>query len=95
MLNPDDDLRSSFLIEHLTEPGQERPPTYCAIRNQNYSYTAYETGEEELYDMRSDPYQLENVADRQNYKQVLNNMRVAMIQQCDPPPPGFDPEAFS
>jgi N-acetylglucosamine-6-sulfatase len=94
ILNPDDDLRSSFLIEHLQEPGHEKPPTYCAIRNRNFSYTAYQTGEEELYDMQADPYQLENVAGRSGYRQTLLNMRVAMAQRCSPPPPGFDPGLF-
>jgi len=36
--------------------------TYQGIRTQSYTYVEYTTGEKELYDLRSDPYQLTNIA---------------------------------
>jgi N-acetylglucosamine-6-sulfatase len=93
--NPKADFRNSFLIEHLQEPGHEKPPTYCAVRNNDYTYTAYETGEEELYDLNADPFQLENVAGKPAYAKVLINLRLNMMEKCDPPPPGFDPGIVS
>jgi arylsulfatase A-like enzyme len=94
LLNPESQVRSSFLIEHLQEPKQDKPPTYCAVRNENFAYVAYETGEEELYDMRIDPFQRENYAENNNYRFALRNMRDLMRAQCSPPPPGFNPMMF-
>ena len=37
-------------------------PPYRAVRTPRYTYVKYETGEEQLYDLRSDPYQLDNLA---------------------------------
>jgi N-acetylglucosamine-6-sulfatase len=31
-----------------------------ALRTKNYLYVEYETGEHELYDLRKDPYELDN-----------------------------------
>ena len=36
-------------------------PTYCAIHGPRFVYVALTTGEEELYDLRTDPYQLQNL----------------------------------
>jgi N-acetylglucosamine-6-sulfatase len=41
--------------------GTEALP-YRGIRTPNYVYIEYPTGEQELYDLRNDPYQLENLA---------------------------------
>jgi hypothetical protein len=51
--------RSGLLIEHLRSSAVE-VPTYCALRSRGYLYVAYETGEEELYDLRTDPGELQN-----------------------------------
>ena len=40
-------------------------PSYCGLRSARRMYVRYATGEEEFYDLRKDPYQLENVADQQ------------------------------
>ncbi len=37
-------------------------PAFHALRSADYLYVEYETGERELYDLRSDPYQLNNLA---------------------------------
>ena len=37
-------------------------PTYQAIRTRDYTYVEYETGAKELYDIKKDPYQLNNKA---------------------------------
>ncbi len=39
-------------------------PAFRGIRTQDYSYVEYVTGEKELYDMRNDPYQLQNLASK-------------------------------
>ena len=37
-------------------------PNWRGVRTRDYLYVEYDTGELELYDMRSDPYQLQNKA---------------------------------
>jgi arylsulfatase A-like enzyme len=36
------------------------PTSYRGIRDEDYTYVEYSTGEREYYDLRTDPYQLEN-----------------------------------
>ena len=51
--------RKQFLIEHW---GGKEVPAYCGIRSQSWMYALYSTGEEELYDLRSDPIEIQNLA---------------------------------
>lgn len=77
--------REDLLIEHRGE----LIPTYCQIRSDDYSYVRYTTGEEELYDMHIDRYQLENAAGSPGSASILEQMRARVRKLCDPPPPGF------
>ncbi|MCI0475948.1 MAG: sulfatase, partial [Anaerolineales bacterium] len=43
-------------------PQVARPANYQAIRVRQYTYVEYANGEKELYDLRADPYQLNNLA---------------------------------
>jgi N-acetylglucosamine-6-sulfatase len=55
---PEDQRRSSPLDEApLKNAGR---PGLQALRTQDHLYVEYETGESELYDLRKDPYQLDN-----------------------------------
>ena len=78
--------RKSFLVENL-RLNPANVPTYCAIRARTWTYVAIRTGEEELYDLRSDPYQLTNVAADPNRRPQLLAMRTRLRELCDPPPP--------
>jgi N-acetylglucosamine-6-sulfatase len=49
------------------QPGIDVPP-YRGIRLQTLSYVEYATGEIELYDIKSDPYQLQNLASEAGQK---------------------------
>jgi N-acetylglucosamine-6-sulfatase len=57
--------RTSFLVEHADPPGtfadSRYVPTYCAIRTATHAFAVLTTGEEELYDLVADPYELENL----------------------------------
>ncbi len=77
--------REDLLIEHHGE----LVPTYCEIRSDNYSYVRYTTGEEELYNMRTDRYQLDNAVGSAGSRPILEAMRARVQKLCDPPPPGF------
>ncbi len=48
--------------ETADENGDVSPiPAFKGIRTLDYAYIEYETGERELYDMKNDPYQLDNI----------------------------------
>jgi N-acetylglucosamine-6-sulfatase len=56
--------RTALLVEDggSAGPNQIRMPAYAAVRTERYLYVEYRTGERELYDLREDPWELENIA---------------------------------
>ena len=87
--------RSGFLVEHY-DSHVVKVPTYCAVRNRNYIYVEYGTGEEELYDLTgrlgpADPYELQNQASNPDYAARKAALHQRLISLCKPPPPGFTP----
>jgi arylsulfatase A-like enzyme len=103
LADPEAPWRGDMLIEHLHDrgdsaegsPSPAQVPTFCAIRDdrlqpEGYAYTVYATGEEELYDLKADFYELTNVADDPGYALVKEDLRAVAKQLCDPPPPGFE-----
>ncbi len=80
--------RKDFLMEHL-EIGPGGVPTYCGVHSRRFVYIDYATGEEELYDLDRDPFQMTNVAASRAYGDVLRAERVRLRQLCRPRPPGF------
>jgi arylsulfatase A-like enzyme len=80
--------RSSFLIEHLRDPSGS-VPTYCALRTARYTYVAYRSGEEELYDLDVDVFEIQNVAADPTYAPVLAASRARLRRLCTPAPPGY------
>ena len=85
-------IRTGFLIEHLQfrrGPHRADPPTYCALRTVDRLFVHYDTGEEELYDLRRDPYQLRNLATDPARRAELDELRARTKLRCRPPPPRF------
>jgi arylsulfatase A-like enzyme len=78
--------RTAFLVEHLRDR-TARMPTYCSVRSVRYDFTVYATGEEELYDLATDPYQLENRAGDPLMDLVRRDMLDRMRRLCRPYPP--------
>jgi len=67
--------RTAVLVEHLgtplsvldpdwQQPASGSPTTYEAMRTTRFLYVEYADGEREFYDLRSDPFELHNRADR-------------------------------
>ncbi len=59
--------RRNVLVEfarplNRASAAQTPVPPYRAVRTQRYTYVKYQTGEEQLYDLLTDPYQLDNLA---------------------------------
>jgi arylsulfatase A-like enzyme len=76
-------IRESIALEHLGPS----PPTYCGVRTPTFVFVRYVTGEEELYDLVQDPWQLENVASVRPSK--ASQLRALTVSLCQPVPPGF------
>ncbi|HYV14740.1 MAG TPA: sulfatase [Conexibacter sp.] len=68
------DWRDAVLIEHhgnvtglgdpdLPPAGSGNPPTYEALRSKDALYVEYADGERELYNLATDPFELDNLAD--------------------------------
>ena len=55
--------RKDFVLEHWDYVAAG-VPTYCGVRSLRWMYVKYATGEEELYDERSDPLELTNLVSR-------------------------------
>ncbi|MFL5766863.1 MAG: sulfatase-like hydrolase/transferase [Actinomycetota bacterium] len=84
--------RSDFLIEHGDYTTDTlKTPIYCGLRTDRYAYVKYKTGEEELYDLQADPYELQNQASNPAFASLKASLRTRFLQLCSPPPPGFTP----
>ena len=53
------DLETDFTPD-TTEDAEDPPLSYRGVRTDRYLYNEYETGEHELYDLRNDPFELQN-----------------------------------
>lgn len=79
--------RADFLIEHLE--GTNPVPTYCAVRSERWKLVRYATGEEELYDLLHDPFELGSLAADPSMRPVRDRLRERLRELCAPEPPGF------
>lgn len=75
--------RNDFLIENFLTA----VPSYCAVRSPGQIYTQYSTGEEELYDLVTDPHELVNRASDPAMAPTIDAMRARVRELCSPPPP--------
>jgi len=80
--------RDALLIEHMR--GTNPIPTYCAVRTARHLFASYETGERELYDLESDPFQLQNLAGTE--PGLEGRLDSTLQGLCEPPPPGLRPQ---
>jgi len=55
-----DSWRTTVLIENMDGAGERPRPAYAGVRYQEEVYVEYANGEKEYYDLKMDPYQLEN-----------------------------------
>lgn len=83
---PLENWRKDFLIEHLE--GRNPVPTWCAVRTERHLYVQYRTGEQELYDLAVDPFQLQNLcANRMPDSVPLESLKTRLSELCEPAPP--------
>ncbi len=81
------DVADVLLVEHADDAKRDIP-AFCEIRSVNFPYINYGTREEQLYDLRTDPYELSNVAGDQQHADVLARHRNNEQALCSPLPPG-------
>jgi len=63
----------------------------CGVRTDDHAFVRYRTGEEELYDLSSDPYQLDNLLFGPRTPEVTavrDRLFARLKVLCQPPPPG-------
>ena len=72
--------RTSFLAEYFAEPRYPRIPTWRAVRTQRWKYIRYTDleGMDELYDLRSDPYELTNRIDDPTAQETLRELKAEL-----------------
>jgi len=84
--------RSAFLIEHYENPTDKKVPTYCATHTSRYIYIRYGDGEQEMYDLQTDPHELTNLL-YHNTDPSIESLRVQMLTRlrslCTPTPPDY------
>lgn len=76
--------RSEILVEHPGGAGLPiRIPGYYGVRTQSELYVEYDNGENEYYDLRADPLQIDNLA-RQAASSTISRLsaRVAALRAC-------------
>jgi arylsulfatase A-like enzyme len=80
--------RKGFVLEAMN--GYHERPAYCGWRTKHRMYVRWATGEQELFDYRSDPNERRNLAHRRKWADVRKKMRAKARQHCTPEPPHYD-----
>jgi len=70
-----EDLTGEVFIESV---GDERIPAWRELRTRRFAYVELATGERELYDLRSDPFQLVNVVSDPGYAADVERLASAL-----------------
>ena len=68
------DLETYFTPDTLEDP-EDPPLNYQGVRTDRYLYANYGTGEQELYDLRNDPFELQNAASNPAYASVKASLQ--------------------
>jgi arylsulfatase A-like enzyme len=83
-----DKQRKGFPLEAMN--GYRGRPAYCGWRTKDRMYVQWNDGRVELYDYRTDPQELHNLAGQPEVAEVEAQMRENAREACVPEPPGFD-----
>jgi arylsulfatase A-like enzyme len=77
--NPESDFREDFFMEHDSVVNAENPiPDSYGIRTKEWKYIRYVNPKpevEEMYNLMTDPLEMKNLIDNENFIQVKNELR--------------------
>jgi arylsulfatase A-like enzyme len=83
LLEPPDQDTTQFSLLSLAQQAGVGVPAFRGIRTQIFSYVEYITGEKEYYDLKADPYQLQNLAAKLDPKVIAQlSARVKELAAC-------------
>lgn len=75
--------RSALTVVYAGEPYKDDPTMqHYAIRTQRYRYILYNSGQEEIYDHKKDPYEWYNLAGKK--KRILGQLRRELMERLEP-----------
>ena len=86
--------RNAVLIEHqgpalsvrdpdYQQPASGSPTTYEAMRTDSFLYVEYADGERELYDLRTDPFELHNIVGELTLRQLARlHAELRALERC-------------
>jgi arylsulfatase A-like enzyme len=83
-------VQRDVLLEHQYDNGEwtiGRAPGFCGVRTPDHMFAHYSGGFEELYDLRTDPYEMHNLIHSQ--AALAATLRAETKQLCKPYPPEF------
>ena len=80
-------VHTDFVFERLVDGSN--PPSYCGVRSLTHKYVRYSTGEEELYDLVADPWEMQSLHADPRHKALKAELYARTVQLCNPPPPGY------
>ena len=79
MIPLNSDNKAPLFEGNIPNNGWDRP--YKGVRTDRYTYVVYnETGEQELYDRRADPYELRNVAGDPAYAPIKARLAAELVR---------------
>ena len=81
--------REGFLLEHMASHGGNAVPSFCGYHTKRYVLIRYNGDTSELYDLKVDRWQRDNVIDAPAYAEVQTALDDRLVAACDPPPPGM------
>ncbi len=81
--DPDAEYAREIVLENGN--GANKIPSYRGLRNERFTFVRHETtGEQELYDLREDPFQLNSLDDDERYDRIrkLLARRLRVLEEC-------------
>ena len=88
---PEPPWRTQFLLEHMDGNPPSLAPAFCGIRSTRYMYARYTGGYQELYDLKKDPFELQNVASDPAEAGVIARMRALLAASAGRRRPAIRP----
>ena len=74
--------RRAYLLEYLSRWTHRHtdPPPYTAVHTKRYVYIEYQNGWRELYDLRKDPWELNNISGSRKTAALRAHLHVQLVQ---------------